>query len=355
MIVIDADGHMLEPDSLYIDYADPDQKDLIPATPDYGLVEANTPLGTSSRSPTLVRPTACVAADPEGGFAPLPRLADMDKDGIMQMVCFPSVVTSLCRYSVPVERAMVAAYNNWMSTFCSAAPERLFSPIVVSLRDLDFAITEIHRRLNDPAFVGVTIPTRLDGRTLADPYFDRLWQAAQDFDLPILVHSGTARPPYPIGMSEQADNFFLMHLMHHPCEQMLALASVIGGGVLDRFTTLRFGFFEAGCGWVPWYMERICEHATSLPGFVPRLRSDPRSYINDGRCFFSCDPDEASNEHFVTQLGDEALLYASDYPHWDSVFPSSVAALVDRAFDTSTLTRILSGNARRLYSRLPVT
>jgi len=30
---------------------------------------------------------------------------------------------------------------------------------------------------------------------------------------------------------------------------------LIFGGILDRFPTLKFGFFEGGIGWVPWLMQ----------------------------------------------------------------------------------------------------
>lgn len=353
MNVVDADSHIFEPDDLYVRFADPGERELIPSQPEYGLLKGTTPLGGPSES-MATRPVACSEAHEAGGFDPIVRVEDMNREGIGQMVCFPSVVTSLCRYPVPIEAAMVTAYNSWMADFCSAAPGRLYAPIVVPLRSMERSIAELRRRIAEPCFVGVTIGTRMDGRNLDDPYFDPLWQTAEELDLPILVHSGTARPPYPIGTREQSDNFFLMHLMHHPFEQMLALSSLVGGGVLDRFPNLRFGFFEAGCGWVPWYLERLCEHAERLPSFVPRLRSDPRELVGTGRCFFSCDPEEGSLEFFISTVGVEPLLYASDYPHWDSAFPRSVSLIADHpSLGASVKELILAGNARRLYRRLP--
>ncbi|MDZ4818303.1 MAG: amidohydrolase family protein [Planctomycetota bacterium] len=353
MIVVDADSHIFEPDDLYVRFADPTEKDLVLRNPQYGLLEGTTPLGGPCELTNVVRPTGCAGMHESGGFDPIARLGDMDREGIGQMVCFPSVVTSLCRYPIEVESAMLSAYNNWIADFCSAAPNRLFAVAVVPLRSMERTITELRRRALDQCFVGITIPTRIPGRNLDDPYFDPLWSIAEELDLPILVHSGTARPPYPIGTSEQSNNFFLMHLMHHPTEQMLALSALIGGGVLDRFRRLRFGFFESGCGWVPWYLERIVDHARLLPNLVPRLRSDPRELVCGGRCFFSCDPQEISIDLFVTSIGPEALLYASDYPHWDSTFPRSVAQIaLHPALDDSVKCMILERNARRLYTRL---
>lgn len=352
MTNVDADGHMFEPDEIYLAHCDPDKRELIPIHPSYGLLEAATPLG-GYRGTKPTRPTECLEANPDNSSDPNARLRDMDREGIDQMVCFPSVVTSLSTYPIAVEAAMVRAYNRWMFTFCAAAPTRLFAPIVLPLQDIRLATAELLFWANESCFVGVTLPSRIPGRNLDDPFFDPIWRDAEEHDLPILIHSGTARPPYPIGTFEQSDNFFLMHLMHHPTEQMLALSALIGGGVLDRFQRIRFGFFEAGCGWVPWYMQRISEHARRLGSFVPLLRTEPYEYLKDGRCFFSCDPGEVSIGHFVQAIGPTSLVYASDYPHWDSEFPSSIAEIKSRSdISDDVKVKILGENARRLYTRL---
>ncbi|HVS32001.1 MAG TPA: amidohydrolase family protein [Thermoanaerobaculia bacterium] len=351
--VIDADSHVFEPDEMYTLHADAEDRALVRARPDYGLLEGGRPLGGDPGGATPVRPTEKPGTEPAGGYDPAARLRDMERQSIAKMVCFPSVVTSLCREPLEVEVAMLSAYNNWIERFCEEAPGRLYAPIVVTLRAMDRAVREVRRRAVLPMFVGVTIHTHAPERNLDDPFFDPLWNAAQDSDLPILVHSGTARPPYPLGTFELSDNFFLFHLLHHPSEQMRALAALTGGGVLERFPRLRFGFFEAGCGWVPWFVQRLSEHHAALPAFVPRLRRDPAEYVSDGRCFFSCDPDEVGMEHFIATLGEDCLLYASDYPHWDCAFPDSARSIAERtSLPPSARRKILRENALRLYRKL---
>jgi predicted TIM-barrel fold metal-dependent hydrolase len=350
--VIDADSHIFEPDDLYVRFAPTGLRHLIPPAPDYGLLEGATPLGGLPAIENIVRPTACESAHPEGGYDALARVTDMDREGIAQMVCFPSVVTSLCRYPAEVEQVMITAYNAWIADLCNRAPGRLFGTIVVPLRDMGATVREVHRWAEDSRFAGITIPTRIDGANLDSPHFDPLWACAEALDLPILVHSGTARPPYPLGTELQGDNFFLMHLMHHPTEQMLALSALVGGGVLERHPGVRFGFFESGCGWVPWYLERLTHHVKHLHEFVPRVTRHSQEQVL-AQCFFSCDPDECSLAHFVTQLGADNLLYASDYPHWDSAFPHSVRLVRENpTLSESDKAKILSSNARRLYPRV---
>lgn len=352
-MIVDADSHIIEPDDLYVRFARPGSEQFILTRPEYGLLEAAAPLGGMVARTPPVRPTLC-AAEPGGEHDPERRLVDMAREGIDAMVCFPSVVSSLCRYPVDIEVAMVGAYNDWMTQFCGGAAGRLFAPIVTTLRDIDMALAELERCGDRTHVVGVTVHTRSLERNLDDPYFYPLWAAAEAADLPILVHAGTARPPYPLGIDHQGDNFFVMHLMHHPTEQMLAMATLFGGGVMERFARLRCAFFEAGCGWVPWYLERIAEHWELLPDFVPAMHTHPLELLRDGRCFFSCDPGEVSIPYFVDCLGADSLLYASDYPHWDSAFPESVSLLAKHPkLDQASRAAILGGNALSLYPRIP--
>ena len=58
---------------------------------------------------------------------------------------------------------------------------------------------------------------------------------------------------------------------------------------------------------------------------------------------------------WVTQAeGPDVICYASDYYHWDSVFPDSVKILAERTdLDAHARSRLFAGNAARLY-RLPL-
>ena len=63
------------------------------------------------------------------------------------------------------------------------------------------------------------------------------------------------------------------------------------------------------------------------------------------------EPDERTAPAVVELLGDESLLFASDYPHTDHVFPGVVGQTLDALAGVSeaSLHKVLRGNARRLY------
>lgn len=66
------------------------------------------------------------------------------------------------------------------------------------------------------------------------------------------------------------------------------------------------------------------------------------------QCVISCDPDEATVHYAVDALGEDKVLYASDFPHWDAEFPGSVAEIRENPkLSASARRQILGENARR--------
>src|SRR3989442_3774395 len=81
-----------------------------------------------------------------GAFRPLPRLVDMDADGIEQAVLYPTLLLGLpALEDAEFAEAQANAYNEWLAEYCAAAPERLFGARVVPHQDVARAGRVIHR------------------------------------------------------------------------------------------------------------------------------------------------------------------------------------------------------------------
>jgi predicted TIM-barrel fold metal-dependent hydrolase len=150
--------------------------------------------------------------------------------------------------------------------------------------------------------------------------------------------------------TERVNKFFYSHLFGHPFEQMIALSVIIGEGMLDRFPKLRFVFLESGCGWLPYWFERMDEHYEVLGVQLPALKSEPSKLLERGQLYFSCETDEKELVHVVHVIGEDWIVFASDYSHFDSRFPGASEPIVNHAkLNESTKRKILNDNARRLY------
>ena len=197
--------------------------------------------------------------------------------------------------------------------------------------------------------VGVTIPPVLGDRNLDDASLLPFFEACEGLDLAVAVHSAPGMNLELPGAG-RFDNYAQVHALSFPIDQMVALTALAFGGVLDRFPRLRVAFLESGVGWVPYFVHRLVEHHEKLPHLLPDGASDPRAFVERGQCYFSFEADEPLLATYVEHLGDESLVYASDYPHWDSDFPGTVAAVRASSLPDETLHKILGTNAARLYA-----
>ncbi|MCH8194665.1 MAG: amidohydrolase [Chloroflexi bacterium] len=355
--VIDADGHVLE---FTIDWEGGLEEHLLPVAPRIVGVETGgsrflvegkiwpQPWGKgrgagSDIGSTSVRP---------GGTDPAERIKDMDQEGIDVAFNYGAVVgvgvSGL--ENAELAAALARIYNDWLADYCSHAPDRLKGIAAIPLQDVSRAVAEARRAVEELGMAGVSIPSNVHGTALHDPSFYPFYEEIQRLDVPLGIHVGPGIPGIPMAGADRYDNFFMIHIFSHPFEQMLSVISLICGGVLERFPKLRVAFLESGAGWSPFLLDRMDEDYEKLSHMAPELRAKPSEYLRSGRCFISCEPDETTLPTVVSLLGEDHLIYASDYPHWDSRSPDSVNLLNQRAdISPRAKAKILGGNASRLY------
>ena len=280
------------------------------------------------------------------------RLRDMDVEGIDVQVLYGGLIIGLTTYDDAGFALDVArAYNDWLlSKVCGHRPSRLKGVAVAPLQDVRASISEVERAKGLGA-VAVTIPPVLGpATTLDDASLLPFFEACSALDLAVAVHSA---PGMNVALPAAGlfDNYAQVHCLSFPVDQMVAFTALAMGGVLDRFPGLRVAFLESGTGWVPYFVHRVHEHFEKQAGLLPAMRTDPRDLLARGQCYFSFEAEEPLLEVCVEQLGDGWLVYASDYPHWDSDFPGTVAEVrrLTANMGADVTDKLLGGNAARLY------
>jgi predicted TIM-barrel fold metal-dependent hydrolase len=133
---------------------------------------------------------------------------------------------------------------------------------------------------------------------------------------------------------------------------MRALASFVGGGIMDRYPEIKFAVLESGFGWLPFWARRMDDQAVYVGYTAEGLQHKPSEYVAGGR--FACGIVLHEGEDMVklvnSLLGDHLLMFGSDYPHAESRFPESV----DRALAWNQLNEhekhaLLWDNAVRFF------
>jgi predicted TIM-barrel fold metal-dependent hydrolase len=132
---------------------------------------------------------------------------------------------------------------------------------------------------------------------------------------------------------------------------MIAVLCVVVGGILEKFPRLKVAFMEAGAGWVPYWMERLDEHYEYLQPTVPWLPKPPSEYMRGEQLYYSFEPDERTIGFVANFVGEERLVFASDYNHSDSKFPHTVESVTRREdIPPKLMAKIMGENAARLYT-----
>jgi predicted TIM-barrel fold metal-dependent hydrolase len=284
------------------------------------------------------------------------RLRDMDRAGIDVSLIFPSHSASYCTLrDVTFETALHEAYHRYVSDYCAEADGRLRWALTATMRDVPTTAKNLAAWAGrDQNLAGVMLsPSCPDGRLLDNPDLHPLYQAAQDLDLPVLVHGGVLRPPYTAGATELDNAGYLIRAVYQPWAGMTAVGALIGGGVFDLFPKLRVGVFETGGGWMPWLLEQLDGGYRPDSSMTPYLERKPTEILASGQLFHAVESGEKYLEFCVEELGEDAWLFATDYPHAGSPWPNGVQHIAERPkLSDSAKRKILGANAVRLCPRL---
>jgi predicted TIM-barrel fold metal-dependent hydrolase len=286
-----------------------------------------------------------------GGWDPAERLKDMAQDGVIGEVLYTTLGFRLFwLLDAELQRECFRVYNDWLSEYCSYAPDRLKGLGLISLYDPVLGAQELERCAKmglKGAMIWVTPPED-------QPYhlsmYDVFWAKAQELDMKISLHppTGMDRPKY-----EFAREMRPLRSTVAAQEVQRALTIIISSGVLERFPTLQVISAEYGVGWVPFWLGRVNQSAGTGPsrrgGFETKLTMKPAEYF--ARQVFVTYIDDEVGIKYRHDIGLDRIMWSSDYPHAASTWPKS-ADYINRDFagaPESEEYQIVRGNVSALY------
>jgi predicted TIM-barrel fold metal-dependent hydrolase len=268
------------------------------------------------------------------------RLGDMDKLGVETQVVFPTLFLIYITGDAALDVALARAYNRFLAQACAKSNGRMRWVVVPPLHSVEESVKEI-KWGKDNGAVGVFFRGIEGERTLDNPYFNPIYQAASDTDLPILIHTGAGCPLF-LGLFDVERNHTFGHSRVQP---LFAFRDLIHNRIPEQFPRLKFGFIEASAGWVP-FMMHILKRL-----FREKWRfSSDQDMFREYRIFVACEADE--DVRYIAQYtGEDHLIIGSDYGHQDpSEERQLVAAMRAREDIPTALTdKIFFDNPKLLY------
>ena len=364
-LIFDSDMHIMEPADLCQRYIDDRYKSAAPigitsenvrdlriSWPDLAAVADGTgATGINRKGHTYEKNQVLYKEHSSRGWDSYCQLEAMEAEGIDVAVMFPSRGLSvLTRPDIDpgLGAAIARAYNDWMYDFCSVDPNRMFGAGMISVYDINDAVAETRRAVQELGFKAVFVRSNVVvGKNWHDPYFEPLWNTLEELDVPIGFHEASGSMSKQAG--EHFDNFMLRRVYAQPFEQMMGLGSFVGGGVLERHPNLRAAFLEANCAWLPWLLWRIEEmHELELDAYMPELQESPIELFKR-QCWVSIEPDEDPARYAIDYIGNDQVVFSTDYPHGDSRYPNAVTAFLELDISDEDKRKILWDNCARFY------
>lgn len=338
--IIDADGHLDELPDEIIDCLDEPLKGqrIIGRThglfPSWQATENRTrPFLRNGHVPYRLDPT------------PDKWLAFADEVGIERAVLYPTdaLTFGMCE-DAEIAPYLARAYNTWAHDRYMTYSDRLICTALIPMQNVSEAVKEL-RRAHLELGMPVVLPASQLPKPLGSHDYWPVYAEAEKIGCFLGIHGAHLFRGRELMNGLGSAKI----LFQHPFGQMVEMGSMIFEGVFEAFPRLKVGYLEAGCGWVPYFMDRMDEKWQ--PARSP-LKKKPSAYVRDCPIYISAEVYESALPLAVEALGSEHLFMASDFPH-ELDLPGYVAQLDEwrnlEAISNTDRERILRRTALEAY------
>lgn len=338
-IVVDCDSHVMEPADLWRTYLEPRFRDRAIRIERRDGVEhliigeqsvlsgALAGLGGAHHDRAQVFSGALSYEDgcEPASHEPAARATMLDGWKVDKGVLFPTIgLLPFPTADQELASAYCRAYNRWQREFFEGAPGRVVPIALINWHDVDEAERELATCLK-AGFRGLFVPPEIiDGRRPSDPHFDRIWRLCEEAGAPGCLHvivRFTGGGSFA-SWHETKPGLVFGFAMGATGQLIPALGAMVTDLLFERFPRLKIVSVEAGCGWAAYLMDRLDEKAEVFRKLAP-MPMKPSDYIRRN-CWFVAEPEERSIGAMLDLVGEDRILWGSDYPHVDSTLEAPI-------------------------------
>ncbi len=281
------------------------------------------------------------------------RVRDLDRDGVQAEIVYGCLRLNEIIANPEIRDWSDTIYNDWVADFAKKSdPNRVFPLALIPNVNPKTAAAEVRRcaklglRGGDLAFKGMGLP-------LWHHDWDALWQASAECKFPVSFHStgfkAVRAPDTPAMEKEYFTEYRLVRSALFQLDTMEVLVSLLASGACERFPDFNFVLGESGVTWLPYVFDRLDTEYHDR-GRALGFKMKPSDYFR--RQGYVTYQQDKFLEPIVPLIGEDRIMWGSDYPHPDCLWPESHSILADNLgkFPESTQRKIVHDNVAKLYN-----
>ncbi|MDP2014424.1 MAG: amidohydrolase family protein [Actinomycetota bacterium] len=255
------------------------------------------------------------------------RVRDMNRNGILASMCFPSYAGFSARFfqeaaDKELSLVMLKAYNDWhIDEWCAAYPGRFIPLAIIPVWDREAMVAEV-RRVAAKGCHAVTMPELPHIQGLPSyhdlEYWGPFFQACSDLQVVLCMHIGQGFAAINMAPGAPIDNMIILATQ----VSTFAAQDLLWGGAFMAYPDLKVAWSEAGIGWIPFYLNRCDRHYTNQRWLGHDLGGKLPSEIFREHSL-ACYVTDPTALKVRADIGLEVIAWECDYPHSDSIFPDA--------------------------------
>ncbi|MFC1894289.1 amidohydrolase family protein [Chloroflexota bacterium] len=286
------------------------------------------------------------------------RFRIMDKYPDLAHVLTPLPMAAVDEIATDPKGALDLAQrvNDEMAELVYKYPDRfLAATAILPMNDMDAALKELDRAVNDLKLRGVEVQIPTSGKPVDHPEFMPLYEKMCQYNLPIWWHPRGRRPDIPDYANETESKYFVWHLWGLPWETTVSMTRLVFSGVLEKYPKLKIITHHCGA-MVPYFAQRIVNHYNEGEmrdkwNFKQGLTEEPIEYF---RRFYNDTAIVGNTPALMCAyafFGADHLLFGTDLPFdpqlGDYCTRKTIEAIEQMAIPDSDKRKIFEDNARR--------
>ena len=298
---------------------------------------------------------------PKIAYVPSERIKAMDQDGVDVHTFFPNVAglaghrlnSSKMDEAFRIE-AIRAANDFQLEEYAAAFPGRFITLALLPMWDVNLAVEELARTAK-LGTNGVTFafPEGWGFNNISDPYWDPLWELAQETGLSINFHFGASGNNGIGELPAWEGHSDLRRLAQNSARSMASnitiMCTILFSGILERFPRLNIVSSESGLGWIPYLLELADHQWDRQKIYREGMDLKPSDYFRR-QCYANF-WFEMFGPAVRQYIGIDNIMWESDFPHPTCTWPESQSYIERSMSDWSEEERhqVLVGNAARVF------